>query len=253
MAEINKLGNIVARCPGCDGGKSTFVFNPETHVLGSVIRREPNPYHRNRGDVDVQYRLFRCSGCGMGALAKIRMLQVGAQYPGKIWTLVWFMPEAKERLRLPENVPHGIANEFREAERCLEEGCFRAAAAMFRSVLEKVFRANGYNTRRERNLEDKIDVAAADGVITKPRKRRAHEEVRVLGNDVLHDEWHKITEEDVEPAHHYIQRILEDFYDDRETVLGLLREAERTPLEDIPKEEETEAKRKTKPQVESPT
>ena len=47
--------------------------------------------------------------------------------------------------------------------------------------------------------------------------------VRVLGNDVLHDDWHEISEEDVSASRHYTQRILEDFYDDRETVLNLLR------------------------------
>jgi hypothetical protein len=60
----------------------------------------------------------------------------------------------------------------------------------------------------------------------------AHEDVRVLGNDVLHDEWHKIPKEDVEAAHHYTQRILEDFYDDRTAVLEILRAKSRVPEED---------------------
>jgi hypothetical protein len=38
--------------------------------------------------------------------------------------------------------------------------------------------------------------------------------------------------EDVEAAHHYVQRILEDFYDDRESVLAQLRKAKRVPSED---------------------
>ena len=75
-------------------------------------------------------------------------------------------------------------------------------------------------------------MAAGDGVITAARKRRAHEEIRVLGNDVLHDEWHEIAVEDVQAARHYAQRVLEDFYDDRGSVLKLLREAGRVPDED---------------------
>jgi hypothetical protein len=56
----------------------------------------------------------------------------------------------------------------------------------------------------------------------------------VLGNDVLHDEWREIPEEDVEAAKHYMQRILEDFYDDREAVLKLLRQANRVAADDVP-------------------
>jgi hypothetical protein len=148
-----------------------------------------------------------------------------------------FYPEAKERLPLPELVPTGIKREFREAEICAENECYRAAAAMLRSVLDKTLRANGYNTRENKNLKQQINAAADDGVITKARQKRAHEEVRVLGNDVLHDDWHEIKEEDVEISRQYLQRLLEDFYDDRPSVLALLEAAGRTPEELKPKRE----------------
>jgi hypothetical protein len=105
---------------------------------------------------------------------------------------------------------------------------------MFRSVLDKTLRANGYKVKNGTTLEQQIDMAAADGVITPARSRRAHEEIRVLGNDVLHDEWHEIAVEDVEAARHYAQRVLEDFYDDRNSVLTQLRSAGRVPDEDKP-------------------
>ena len=73
----------------------------------------------------------------------------------------------------------------------------------------------------------KIDAAAADGAITAARTKRAHENIRVLGNDVLHDDWRKIGEDEFGDAHHYAQRILEDFYDDRATVEALLIEKNR--------------------------
>jgi hypothetical protein len=103
---------------------------------------------------------------------------------------------------------------------------------MFRSVLDKALRASSYKVKKGTMLEQEIDGAAKDGVITEARKRKAHEDIRVLGNDVLHDEWHEIAAEDVEAAHHYTQRILEDLYDDRESVLKLLRQAARVPDED---------------------
>jgi hypothetical protein len=158
------------------------------------------------------------------------MMDVHGSYPADIWQLLGFYPDAKPRLQLPPAVPQGIQNEFREAEVCMEHECYRAAAALFRSVLDKTMRANGYKTKDVRNLQEQIDKATTDGVTA--RQRRAHEEVRVLGNDVLHDDWHPMSLEDVEPAHHYVQRILEDFYDNRESVLKQLRSANRIPEED---------------------
>src|SRR5262249_17995494 len=94
-----------------------------------------------------------------------------------------------------------------------------AGSALLRSALEKTLKANGFN---KGSLQDKIDQAATDGAITEARSKRAHEDIRVLGNDVLHDAWRAVTEEEFELAHHYTQRILEDFYDDRPTVEALL-------------------------------
>ncbi len=109
--------------------------------------------------------------------------------------------------------------EFREAELCAASGAWRGASALLRSTLEKVLKANGYV---KGSLESKIDEAAADGVITDARRKRAHDDIRVLGNDVLHDEWRQVKEEEVTAAHQYAQRILEDFYDDRASVEAIL-------------------------------
>ena len=76
-----------------------------------------------------------------------------------------------------------------------------------------------------------IDAMEKDSVITHQRKNRAHDNIRVLGNDVLHEKWCEIKEKDVESSRHYCQRIIEDLYDDRESVLVLLREAGRVPDE----------------------
>src|SRR5262245_24359767 len=226
MAIINKQGNVIARCPECNGATSTFEYASQGQSRGHITKVYERRFaHRGDEDFLVRFQLFRCAGCGRGGLGAIRMMNVSRSYPEDIWELLSFFPEAKERLPLPAAVPKGIQNEFREAEICVEHDCYRAGAALFRSVLDKTLRANGYKTKRE-NLRDQIDEAAADGVITDARKKRAHEEVRVLGNDVLHDEWQAISLEDVEAAHRYVQRILEDFYDDRDSVLAQLRSAQ---------------------------
>jgi hypothetical protein len=131
-----------------------------------------------------------------------------------------FYPFATEAAPLPKSVPEDIKSEFREAELCSAANALRAASALLRSTLEKTLKANGYT---EGNLKQKIEAAAADGVITAPRKERAHAEIRVLGNDVLHDEYRPVDPEEVKLAHHYTQRILEDFYDDRPTTLAQLK------------------------------
>jgi hypothetical protein len=231
MAVINKQGNVIAHCPGCDGGKSTFEYANAGRELGYTTTVFDRGFRRD-DQLRVRFQLFRCAGCGRAGLGTIRMMDVHGSYPDDIWELLDFYPEAKQRLSLPKAVPNGIQNEFREAEMCVEHECYRAGAAMFRSVLDKTMRANGYKTNDAKNLRDQIDAAAADGVITPARQRRAHDEVRVLGNDVLHDDWRPVSLEDVEAAHHYVQRILEDFYDDRGSVLKQLRKAKRVPNED---------------------
>ncbi|MBL4782646.1 MAG: DUF4145 domain-containing protein [Porticoccaceae bacterium] len=229
MAHLNeKEGSIVSHCPGCRGGRSTFEWQVNGREIGAHERREEDRHWR---DCVVSFRLFKCAGCGMGAFGVIKM-GGGGNYPGSYNRLLRFFPETKQRLSVPRSVPQGIVMEFREAETCLENQCIRAAAGLIRSVLDKTLRANGYKTKKESNLYKQIEAAAEDGVITQARKRRAHDEIRVLGNDVLHDDWHEIPEDDVEAARHYCQRILEDFYDDRESVLTLLREAGRVPEED---------------------
>jgi uncharacterized membrane protein YebE (DUF533 family) len=125
---------------------------------------------------------------------------------------------------MPNGTPAGISAEYREAELCASTGAWRGASALLRSALEKTLSENGYVGGP---LAARIDAAAADGVITAARKQRAHDDVRVLGNDVLHDAWRVVTEEEYSAAHHYVQRIVEDFYDHRAEVEAALKAAGR--------------------------
>lgn len=98
--------------------------------------------------------------------------------------------------------------------------------------MEKTLKANGYikdNDPSLRDLQKRIDAAAADGVITEARRKKAHEDIRSLGNDVLHDDWRQVKDDEVENCRRYSQRILEDLYDDRATVEKLLVEKKRIP------------------------
>jgi hypothetical protein len=131
-----------------------------------------------------------------------------------------FFPRSLSSSPIPNGVPEGIIKEYREAELCASVEAYRAASALVRSALEKTLKENGYTTG---SLQKKIDDAADDGVITAARKQKAHEDIRVLGNEVVHDEWREISQAEVESALHYAQRIFEDLYDDRGTVLKILK------------------------------
>lgn len=209
--------SVSARCPTCHAITS-FEQKSFAHV------EDYHSFNINRFSRTL-YVFSQCAGCRRGGLATIH--DNGSRESA---VLESFFPLTVDTLSLPNNVPPEICAEFREAELCAALGANRAASALFRSVLEKVLRANGYTTDRDptlRDLQKRIDAAATDGIITDSRRRRAHEDVRSLGNDVLHDDWRQIIDEEVEASRRYTQRILEDFYDDRDTVKAILIDKQR--------------------------
>lgn len=206
-----------APCPDC-GAPTTFEPKVEGREFGFVEQSIPHMF-KGSSYRRVLYILMRCSVCGRGGLAQIHVndtVQTGA--------LGEFYPIAIEFAKLPSGVPKGIEAEFREAEAGLAFGSSRSASAMFRSALEKTLKANGYTMG---DLYKKIEAAADDGVITEALKQRAHDDVRVLGNDVLHEDWRDVSPEEAEQAHHYAQRIIEAFYDHRPVVEKVLTAKKR--------------------------
>lgn len=199
--------NVRARCPDCSGAVTTFEFRNEGNECGYILIDKSHQY-AGKNYSRIVYRLMRCAGCARGGLAKIHD-------NGQSGDLESFFPTCIENAPLPEKVPKDIEDEYREAELCISFSAWRAASAMLRSTLEKTLKTNGYTNG---TLEKKIDETANDGIITETRRNKAHEDIRVLGNDVLHEDWRTIDEKEVAASHHYVQRILEDFYDDRDTV-----------------------------------
>lgn len=179
--------------------------------------------HYSEGTTRLPYtiwRLLKCSVCNRGAIVELGGIRDGERE----MLLVSFLPIAIQSLALPGETPEAIRQEFLEAERCAAAGAFRGASAMLRSALEKTLRANGYTAG---SLAKKIDDAAGDGTITRARMQRAHDEVRVLGNEVVHDPWRPVDHAEFDLAHFYTQRVIEDFYEHRDEVLKVLAEAKR--------------------------
>lgn len=218
-----QLGNnyaVSAYCPDCQAITS-FDQKQMNAVNGTHAYKGMN-YMR------VLYTFGLCARCGRGGLATI-------PDNGSLQTAVLeaFFPISVTNSPLPNAVPTDIQTEFREAELCAAFGANRAASALYRSVLEKTLKANGYTKTNDpslRDLQKRIDAAAGDGIITEARRKRAHDDVRSLGNDVLHDDWREITDQEVEDSGRYTQRVLEDLYDDRATVEALLIAKKKLPV-----------------------
>jgi len=204
--------SVKARCPDCGGAIAVFDFKDSGRESGYIVVDRPHEFNGKRWS-SIHYRLLRCAGCGRGGLSKFH--DNGSQ----TIELEDFYPHALQAAPLPATVPVGVQKEYREAELCASVKAYRAASTLVRSALEKTLQANGYTAG---SLRDRIDEASADGVITASRQRRAHEDIRVLGNEVVHEDWRHVTEEEAETALHYAQRILEDLYDDRRTVEAVL-------------------------------
>jgi hypothetical protein len=208
------FGNVRANCPNCGGAVTSFEHIVSGTELGVVLRGGGPYVIGGRPFGYITYHLVRCAGCGSGGLTTVH--HNGDYTSGMLGD---FYPRTIDMLPIPQQVPPGVQSEFKEAELCASVGAWRAGSSLLRSTLEKTLVANGYE---KGSLATRIDEAAADGAITAARSKRAHEDIRVLGNDVLHDEWREVTQDEFDLAHHYAQRILEDFYDDRPSVEALL-------------------------------
>jgi hypothetical protein len=86
----------------------------------------------------VSCMLFRCPGCGHGALAVL--LHNGHINDANATYLESFYPFAAATLPLPPSTPTDLQAEFREAELCAAAGAYRAASALLRSTLEKTLK-----------------------------------------------------------------------------------------------------------------
>jgi hypothetical protein len=208
---------VRANCVDCGGAVTSF----ESFYNGNQFQSIHNSKDYKLEEQNFKscnYQLVRCAGCGRGGLAELYHNNDNKYILGKLF------PATVDVAALPQNAPDEIVKEFREAEICLSVFAYRAASAMFRSTLEKTLKINGYLTG---NLENKINEAATEGVISIARSKRVHEDVRVLGNEVVHDKWREVKADEVELSHHYVQRIIEDLYDDRVSVEKILTSKKR--------------------------
>ncbi len=123
---------VAAHCPTC---KAVTSFEYKNSVYHPAQFRAPNgtPFTR------LMYVLSQCANCQRGGFAAVY-----DNGNGQTTYLREFFPYSIEAVSIPAGVPADIQAEFREAEKCQGMGLHRAGSALFRSVLEKTLKTNGY-------------------------------------------------------------------------------------------------------------
>jgi hypothetical protein len=96
---------------------------------------------------------------------------------------------------------------------------YRAAAAVFRAVVEQCLKLNGYD--KEDNLYKRIEAAADERILTVTLHTRSHR-CRLLGNDALHDA-KPPTEEEIKDVYGLVCMMIESFYSTRPEVENALK------------------------------
>jgi hypothetical protein len=149
-AQLDKNSYTVsAHCPNC-GVVTSFGQITVKNVDGAHT-------HNGKSYTRVLYVFSACARCGRGALSV-----VSDNGNAQSAVLESFFPISIDAASLPKAVPVEIEAEFREAENCAASGFRRAASALFRSVLEKALKANGYVKGNDPSLTDlqkRIDAA----------------------------------------------------------------------------------------------
>jgi hypothetical protein len=110
-----------------------------------------------------------------------------------------------------KHVPPSIAADFSEALRCLWVKSYKATVAMCRRSVEascKEKKANG------KNLKERIENLAAQGLITDPLRKMAHR-VRLTANEELHgapDDLDTFTEPEAEAIVKFVREYFHHVY-----------------------------------------
>lgn len=116
--------------------------------------------------------------------------------------VIKYFPSCTPRT-VPDNTPHKIAKYFDQATSSLEHANYDAAGAMFRKVIDITSKELG---EKNGHLVQRINNLASKGLITKDMKDWA-DEIRLSGNEAVHDE-EDYTKEECEEILHFTELFL---------------------------------------------
>jgi hypothetical protein len=161
-------------CPRCG---RTSNFN-----VGAIGATRTGQFPHIGGVVPVERVIVAtCMGCGEGTTV-VEVTEDGQTFHGLHW---WPPPGAFD---LDPAVPETIRSAYDEGMRCLGAQCPRAAAVMFRRVLEALVKDTGSvaaQTAAEKNLAQGLKVMADEHTL-QPTLAEWATEIRVVGNAGAH-------------------------------------------------------------------
>jgi hypothetical protein len=109
-----------------------------------------------------------------------------------------------EKTDVPDHLPDGAANAFKQAVEGRKGGLYDAAGAMYRKALDVGLKT--IDPQAMGTLQARIDKLAAEQKLTPSIKDWAHE-IRLDGNEAAHEE-SPFTKDDAEQMHSFAQLVL---------------------------------------------
>lgn len=221
MKALLSESSVTAFCNICKQITS-FLYNGK-HIIRPQKSGEPKKY--------TAYCLMICDKCKSGALLELytdRYLQANDHRLEGIINNMYPIGIEHYKDAYFEGIKHtgflAITQELEEAEKCIYYKLNRAAAAILRSTLEKIFIYNGYKEAEDKKikLSQLLNMAFEDGIITLALREEANRKIRAMANVVLHSSREVITDQDVMDSYDCLIDILASFYRHRIEVEKIL-------------------------------
>lgn len=224
--------NVTAYCDVCKANSNFLYKDSNGKIFGSFDSENSNLLD-SRVDSRygrIEYILVSCSSCKRGGLVELH-------YHGGGYSFISFFPSPTGHTDLPKKTPSDIQAEFKSSENCVSIDEYRPAAAMLRSTLEKTLKKHGYE---EWGLSDNLKNLSSDNILPRWLVKQNSEIVKILGDEILHGDWREVTTEEYRKAHHYVERLIESFYDDHASVIEDLQQRGRLEAKKPSKKEKVE-------------
>lgn len=204
---------ISADCPRCGERRMTL------DVINSTMAWEGNGAR-----IHLSWEAFcRCRSCYRSAVIILQDSKSSDEAPhshdGQTinyrYTVTGIVRPQGALVTPPAYVPDDVAMVFREGAECLAIGCWNAAGAMFRKVVDVVSRSRlpdgegGPNDATRNNLKRRLAWLFLNNHLTRDVEPLAAC-IREDGNDAVHD--HPLTKEDAEDLLDFTVQLLEGVY-----------------------------------------
>ena len=200
-----------ADCPHC--GIQQVAFS----VINNIMIADKSG--QNFWDV-----LARCGGCYYGVVATFdgNDQRTPSEYPSMIpHSLLKILPEPLNT-SAPDHTPPHVASFFKQGASSLRQKSFDAAGSMFRKALETSLKSKFPGISSNLTLYKRIEKAVGNHDLTPDMGKWAHE-IRVLGNDAVHDEV-PFSGEEAQSLHDFTRLVLMYLF----TLPGMVPPQEKT-------------------------